>query len=942
MPSGLHVDGNFIKDSNGNAYFLKSFSTEINRTLMVLTQAQMDNKIQYMRNMGADCIRFMVPFGDIENGILNNSTFWSNLKHAIATADSLGMIIVLSGTGVFWSNYSSPYAHYVDDYFNAPPTTGYTWSTWISWWQQYATELLSYGNVIFHLLGEPLNVSDSDYITHMRNCIDAIRTIDANRVICVEGNGNDDQGEWIWTFDYELDTGLQRSNICFSIDVYGNNGGGDPVAFLTTCQVPAMISAGKCVIIPEFNGASVDPQDWSETVQNIENALINYAVNNNVGGISFFSWSAYSGSAPYEDAWCAVQNYNGVETANGEYIASRYSVIPDYTSGSTLTLTINNASGGITNPSAGVTEHEVGEEITLTAYPDIENYYYFSYWIINGTAVSNNPYTFNIYTDTVVTPLFNVFTPEGSDISPKLTIALGSVGVYQGDIIHAKVHLGGTKEVSSWELKLQNWNAKYSPSGYYPLSVGQDGYICIGRGSSVPQIITTRTEEVKFESTPLENYATVSGRCWGEKLFRQVVTKTYASQKGEAIVKDLLDYYSGLSHVRDSVELVENTSTTYSLLEYENTPVWDILRAIAESSDNSGVIGYDFRVAPDGKFEFFSRGSKISSVSLSEKIEESLYSKNIFGVRNRVWIFGAADKSVPLDKDAWTESLGPSDGFWSVGAGSSVLLDYSNKLLGSASIKLEAPGSNYYAAVLFTLDSGKEVDANLYPVLNLFLALDSTFSGNIYINLEDTSAVIAQYAGSVSANNKWCQVQVKCGSENAGNWNVGSGFDWSHVKKVTIYCDFPTTGGGNFWVDSMFFGGRRYSSMKEDSTSQSAYGLRMLVDTDEELYSDNECELRAKAVLANKKDPAEYLTVKSTVIDYGSTPLLPGDKISVVLPNEHINGYFRIISVDYEVDSKTQTLTISLELGREVPLLADYMYRLKSKIDHVSRHKIAR
>ena len=54
---------------------------------------------------------------------------------------------------------------------------------------------------------------------------------------------------------------------------------------------------------------------------------------------------------------------------------------------------------------------------------------------------------------------------------PVLTIALGAVGVPQADVIEALVHLGATKEVSSWELLLQNWNAKYSPGGTYPLSV---------------------------------------------------------------------------------------------------------------------------------------------------------------------------------------------------------------------------------------------------------------------------------------------------------------------------------------------------------------------------------------------------------------------------------------------------------------------------------------
>ncbi|MCJ7768687.1 hypothetical protein MUP79_09895 [Candidatus Bathyarchaeota archaeon] len=522
---------------------------------------------------------------------------------------------------------------------------------------------------------------------------------------------------------------------------------------------------------------------------------------------------------------------------------------------------------------------------------------------------------------------------------PNLTIALGSVGVPQGDVIEARVHLGATKEVSSWELLLQNWNGKYSPGGTYPLSVGQDGYICIGRGNNVPQIITTRTESVKYESSPSENYVRVSGRCWGEKLFRQVVTKVYSNQKGEAIVKDLLDYFSGISHNRSGQELVENTSTTFSLLEYENTPVWDIIRAIAAASDDAGVIGYDFRVAPDGKAEFFPRNSKSSSVSLSEKIEYSEYRKDIHRVRNKITIYGAPDKSVPLNKDAWTESLTPSDGVWSATSGT-VSLDTNVKMKGSASIKLYAQNL-YYGSALFTLDAGKEVNANLYPLLNLWVVREAAYNGQGDLSLFDRTGKRASRPFTVGKA-EWFKIEHKVGEKNADGWNVESGFDWNYVWQVRVALYFDGAGTGSFWVDNLFFGGRRYSSMQENTASQTAYGLRMFVDTDEELYSDNECMLRAKAILASLKDLAEYLTIRSTVIDYGNAPLLPGDKITVVLPNENVNAYFRILSVVYFVDAKAQTLEITIELGREIPLLADYMYALRSKTDHLSRHKIAR
>ena len=90
------------------------------------------------------------------------------------------------------------------------------------------------------------------------------------------------------------------------------------------------------------------------------------------------------------------------------------------------------------------------------------------------------------------------------------------------------------------------------------------------------------------------------------------------------------------------------------------------------------------------------------------------------------------------------------------------------------------------------------------------------------------------------------------------------------------------------------------------------------------------------------KDPFEYLTLKSTVIDYGSTPLFPADMIPVSLPNENINGNFRVLSAEYQVKAETGELEVSLELGREKSLLADYVYALRSKVDRVNRYKVAR
>ena len=202
-----------------------------------------------------------------------------------------------------------------------------------------------------------------------------------------------------------------------------------------------------------------------------------------------------------------------------------------------------------------------------------------------------------------------------------MAVAFGGYGINQLDVIEALVHLGCTKEVGSFELVLNNWTGKYSPGGQVPLSVGMDGSISIGRGASCPQLITCRIENLRYEVTPEKRLVRVSGRCWGEKLFRRVFTGVFENMKGEDIVKYLLDYYVGLSHNRGGQELVEATDTTYTRLEYENAPVWDIIKYIAESSDKQGIIGFDFRVAPDGRFEFFPRNSKTSNVDLGDRLE---------------------------------------------------------------------------------------------------------------------------------------------------------------------------------------------------------------------------------------------------------------------------------------------------------------------------------
>ena len=528
---------------------------------------------------------------------------------------------------------------------------------------------------------------------------------------------------------------------------------------------------------------------------------------------------------------------------------------------------------------------------------------------------------------------------------PTISVVFGSVTPPQTDVIDLKVHLGCTNEVSSFECLLQNFDGKYSPNGSSPINIGADGRIYIGRGSNCPLIAYVRVEEQIFLSNSVENYLRVRGRCWGERLFRRTVTKTYENKKGEEIVKDLIDYYVGLSHERDGTELIEKTDTTYTKLEYENTPVFEILKFIAETADKSGVIGYDFRVAPDGKFEFFPRNSKISPISLLEAIEYAEYRKDIHRIRNKIIVYGAPEKAKPSNKDAWTETLDiDNDGVndWVSGTGTGqVSLDNGTKIVGNYSIRHETIGSDYYGSLLLYL-SNNIVNCNKYPRLHFQIRKQNSFENTIHVGLHDAWGNWAHHWTSVPPDEQWHIIEIEVGKKNEDRWQVEEGFDWSQINEIRWDCYFPETGTGSFWIDNLFFNNCRWEATREDPTSQTNYGLRELVEVDEELHSDMECDLRAKALLAYLKDPAEYLKVRTTVLNYGENPLLPGDKIHVTLPNENVDSDFRIISVEYHVDAKTQTLEITLELGKEPQLLADYLYALKSKTAHLARTKAPR
>jgi hypothetical protein len=546
---------------------------------------------------------------------------------------------------------------------------------------------------------------------------------------------------------------------------------------------------------------------------------------------------------------------------------------------------------------------------------------------------------------------------SGSVGIPQVAVVLGSVTPPQGDVIDVRVHLGCTKEVSSFELTLQNWNKKYSPGGSTPIIVPSDGSIYIGRGTNVPQIITCKIEDIEYDEPSVdEHYLKVTGRCWGGRLFSRVVSKTYSGQKGEAIVKDLMDSFAGLSHTRAGTELIQDTSTTYTELDYDNTTLWDILKYIAETADNAGAIGYDFRVAPDGKFEFFPLNSKAASVSLVNVPEVTGYKKTVARIRKKMYVFGAAEKVYPVSMDLWTEGTSG----WSVDPGETLSADGTNKVFGSYSVyvqgvstwptpvcrmRLALPssvncgGHNGFQQLNYAVrKTGQCIGGNYwfyYFYVRLMTDADNYFEKMYTIAEADQQD--QRWAYNTDRLGKPYEVQ----SSTEPYWVAVGNPDWRNINYVEfagqgVCGPVDVTGWIALNIDKFFFDKGRYSAVESVAGDE----LRELAETDEELHSDAECDLRAKSLLAYYKDPAESLTVKSTILDYGTTPILPGDSVHATFPNENVDGNYRVDTIEYYADSKEQTLEVTVELGKVAPQLADYLFGMRSK--SMSVEKLAR
>jgi len=150
-------------------------------------------------------------------------------------------------------------------------------------------------------------------------------------------------------------------------------------------------------------------------------------------------------------------------------------------------------------------------------------------------------------------------------------------------------------------------------------------------------------------------------------------------------------------------------------------------------------------------------------------------------------------------------------------------------------------------------------------------------------------------------------------------WLTYGNPDWTNIQGITISCS-DLIGTSGVWIDALHFAEGRFRGTVEDPISKTKYGTRCLEpQVDDELTTDDECTKKAQSLLSFLKEKVESLTLTVE----GNNRFTPGDKQRVIISNDNLDAYFRILEVRHIIDGVDWT-TI-LKLSNE-PKMIDYIY----------------
>jgi len=355
-------------------------------------------------------------------------------------------------------------------------------------------------------------------------------------------------------------------------------------------------------------------------------------------------------------------------------------------------------------------------------------------------------------------------------------------------------------------------------------------------------------------------------------------------------------------------------------VEYDEVVPKTVIDEICDKASNpEGAKGFDIVEMPSGVLMGHLRNS-LDFVSPIASITPETYSKSedVHRVKNKnIKIYGEpgqigdnkgkADKGrkEPSDGDLWTLD---NINNWvaekgSISAQTSVPKVGTNYIRGDAALEAGTYKSQFRRD-LGTLVKGFGKGA--YQTVNLYVRsyLNPMTTRRIRLYAPDANNYF--YASLPAGDqSQWVFYQFQLGEQFEydveknpdGAWNKVGSPVWGALSSIAFYGDATVNFG--FCVDGLYFGHGRWRASAEDSTSQQNYGGRVPEPIiDDNLKSDAECQAMANAYRDFLKDP---ITSLQNVLVDGDYRYTPGDRQRIIVSNDNLDAYYRIIQVVHKV-----------------------------------------
>jgi uncharacterized protein (UPF0248 family) len=398
---------------------------------------------------------------------------------------------------------------------------------------------------------------------------------------------------------------------------------------------------------------------------------------------------------------------------------------------------------------------------------------------------------------------------------------------------------------------------------------------------------------------------------------------------GKTILIDAISLCSDLSTT--NVDSGNAIASTHSYVFDEKTP-WNVVRDVADACQTSGgAVGFDGYVDSTGDVHIFPRNSSNSTVDLTDKILRYKIDYDTYRVKNKIKVYGSTsiDKTEPSNGDAWTETT-LTDWVLDVGAALELVTGGhvgSNYIRATSTADTKAVRFHHPTSPV-NFNVGKKAYGTLSAYLFSMSASDSPLEiwlyapdSSNYFTLNTGIYGIGNFSGGIHKYELGEANEYDVDKNPNGQWHKVGSPKWSDLHDIVF--NVPTSNTIQYYVgvDGLHFENGTWNATASDSTSQGLYGVRMPEPvTDDSLASDADCTKKAQSLLSYYKDKVTTLTLTT----FGDNNFKPGDRLHVVLSNDNIDDYFRILEVRHTLqDVLWQT---ELLLSNE-PIMIDYIFR---------------